>query len=132
MDLSLHWYGKSSYSGTGCVLPVYSCGAKPCRERDPLRHITAERSRENERWNLSQPITLLHGCSLLAAMRVVSRLYRSTITVHLVKVCIHSFLHHVSLLKLVQMSLSAVKVFSTSFAPPWKSRAGLFQYREGL
>ena len=54
---------------------VYSCGAKPCWERDPLRHITAERSREKERWHLSQPITLLYGCSLLAAMRVASRLY---------------------------------------------------------
>ena len=26
---------------------VYSCGTKPCRERDPLRHITTERSRED-------------------------------------------------------------------------------------
>ena len=52
---------------------VYSCGAKPCREHDPLRHITAERSKEKERWHLSHPITLLCGCSLLAAIREASR-----------------------------------------------------------
>ena len=50
-------------------------GANPCLERDPLRHITVERSSEKERWHLSQPITLLYGCSRLAAMRVASRLY---------------------------------------------------------
>ena len=46
---------------------VSMCGAKPCLERDPLRHITVERSSEKERWHLSQPITLLYGCSRLAS-----------------------------------------------------------------
>ena len=54
---------------------VSMSGAKPCLERDPLRHITVERSSEKERWHLSQPITLLYGSSRLAAMRVASRLY---------------------------------------------------------
>ena len=54
---------------------VSTRGANPSLERDPLRHITVERNSEKERWHLSQPITLLYGCSLLAAMRVASRLY---------------------------------------------------------
>jgi len=45
---------------------VSTHGAKPCLE---LRHITVERNSENERWHLSQPITLLYDFSLLAAMR---------------------------------------------------------------
>ncbi len=50
-------------------------GTNPCLERDPLRHITVERNRENERWHLSQPMTLLYGCSRLVEMRVARRLY---------------------------------------------------------
>ena len=65
-------YGRAGMrpSCTTRSIGVYSCGAKPCRECDPLTHITTERSREKERWHLSQPITLLYGCSLLAAIRV--------------------------------------------------------------
>ena len=70
-------YGRAGMrsSCTTKSIGVYSCGARPCRERDPLKHITAERSREKEKWHLSQPITILYGCSLLAAIAVASRLY---------------------------------------------------------
>ena len=62
-------------SGSTNSTGVSMRGAKPCLERDPLRHITVERSSEKERWHLSQSITLLYGCSHLAAKRVASRLY---------------------------------------------------------
>ena len=72
----------NSYGGAGmhsfCItrsIGVYLCSAKPCWECDPLRQITAEHSREKERWHLSMPVMLLYGCSLLAAIRVASCLY---------------------------------------------------------